>query len=112
MLPGMNARDHRRTGISVTRVLIALAGLAVAASAMATLWDHDLQSKRNPRALRFAGEIVRGSSAEQAVVLARSEGANVAFAGSKLFVLFPHEKPVEVDLVAGRITAIVLAYPD
>lgn len=94
------------------RVLLVLAVLAVTAYGALTAWERHILVGRNPRASQFAQAIQRGSIVDQAVTLARSEGANVAFVGGNVIVLFPHELPIEVDVVAGKVVSATVVQRD
>ena len=89
-----------------------LAVLAVVAYGALAAWERHILAGRNPRASQFAEELQRGSIVDQAVALARSKGANVAFVGGNVIVLFPHEVPVEVDVVAGKVVSATVVQRD
>ena len=113
MLPNMKMQGRMpRTGVSPLRILLVVAVLAVAAYGALTVWERHILLGRNPRASQFAKDLQSGAIADQAVTLARSEGANVAFVGGNVIVLFPHELPVEVDVVAGKVVSATVVQRD
>lgn len=113
MLSAMRTRDRTpRKGVSPLRILLVLAVLAVAADGVLTAWERHILVGRNPRASQFSREIQRGSIVDRAVTPARAEGANVAFVAGNVIVLFPHELPVEVDVVAGKVVSATVVQRD
>jgi hypothetical protein len=113
MLSSMKTQDRTpRIGVSPLRILLGLSVLAVAVYGTLTVWERHILVGRNPRASQFVEEIQRGSIVDQAVTLARSEGANVAYVGGNVVVLFPRELPVLVDVVSGKVVSATVVQRD